>query len=353
MSFADGWAAVHLQMPPRVPRFEPSAAEYHWPLIRAVTGLDVGLDSPPGDQLRARQAFLRAWNYDIYFAALASYNVLERKLTRMGHAEYAEGGRDFDPRIECPFRSVQEVLAFDPWQVYGALDEHDLVRQFNEHYRRQCLLYPDCVNMTGVYVSLLSGMIAVFGWEMLLLAAGTDPRGFGEVLNRYASWIQQYYNAVARCETTVIYSHDDMVWTQGPFLHPDWYRTYVFPNLKRLWAPAREAGKKIAFICDGNYTPFVDDVAACGNSGFWFEVFTDLQYVTRRYGRTHFIIGNADCRVLTFGTRAAVRAEVQRCMAAGKGCPGYFMCVSGHIPPNVPVENALYYNEVYEELSRR
>ena len=32
---------------------------------------------------------------------------------------------------------------------------------------------------------------------------------------------------------------------------------------------------------------------------------------------------------------------------------GFFMAVGNHIPANTPVENALYYNEVYEELSRR
>ena len=38
---------------------------------------------------------------------------------------------------------------------------------------------------------------------------------------------------------------------------------------------------------------------------------------------------------------------------AGKTCPGYFLCCSGHLPPNVPVENALYYDQVYRELRER
>jgi hypothetical protein len=29
------------------------------------------------------------------------------------------------------------------------------------------------------------------------------------------------------------------------------------------------------------------------------------------------------------------------------------MAVGNHIPPNTPVENALYYNEVFQEMSRR
>ena len=33
--------------------------------------------------------------------------------------------------------------------------------------------------------------------------------------------------------------------------------------------------------------------------------------------------------------------------------PGFFMAVGNHIPANTPVDNALYYNEIYEQLSRR
>ena len=40
-------------------------------------------------------------------------------------------------------------------------------------------------------------------------------------------------------------------------------------------------------------------------------------------------------------------------MAIGRNCPGFFLAVGNHIRRNTPVENALYYNEVYEELSRR
>jgi len=29
------------------------------------------------------------------------------------------------------------------------------------------------------------------------------------------------------------------------------------------------------------------------------------------------------------------------------------MAVGNHIPPNTPVDNALFYNEVYEELAQR
>ena len=64
-------------------------------------------------------------------------------------------------------------------------------------------------------------------------------------------------------------------------------------------------------------------------------------------------IGNADTRILLSGSREEIYSEVKRCMDIGKACPGFIMAVGNHIPPNTPVENCLYYNEVFEKLRRR
>ena len=122
---------------------------------------------------------------------------------------------------------------------------------------------------------------------------------------------------------------------------------------RKFFAPLRESGKRIIFTSDANYSSFIDDIAAAGAHCFVMEPTTDMAYVAEKYGRTHGFVGNAGTRILLFGTRAQIRTEVERCMAIGKHCPGFFMAVGNHIPANTPVENALYYNEVYEELSLR
>jgi hypothetical protein len=340
-------------MPKRVPRVEFSITEYHWQLMSVVTGIQVHQNSSDVTKLRAACRFIRQWNYDIHFACLVGREVVDSKSTRMGHAVFAADGSDFDAEISSPFHEVEEVYSFDPWREYGEIDKRDYTKKFEDHYRQQCEWFPTNVNMTGIYPSLITGLTFIFGWELLLEAAGCNPMRFGETANRYASWMQQFYDALADADVPVIYSHDDMVWTEGAIFHPDWYRRYVFPNIGRYWAPLIESGKKVIFVCDGNYTEFIDDVAACGNHGFWFEIFTDLGVIAENYGKTHFLIGNADTRILLSGKKDAIRREVERCMDIGKNLPGYFISVSNHIAPNTPVESALFYNQVYEELCRR
>jgi uroporphyrinogen-III decarboxylase len=188
---------------------------------------------------------------------------------------------------------------------------------------------------------------------MLLLAAGTDPVAFGTLANRYADFMLPYFEALAEADVPVVMVHDDIVWTSGPIFAPKWYRQYVFPNFKRYFDPLRQTGKKIMFTSDGNYTKFIDDLAACGIDGFVMEPTTNMTYIAEKYGQTHSFIGNADTRILLYGTKPEIHAEVERCMAIGKHCPGFFLAVGNHIPANTPVESVLYYMSVYEELSKR
>ncbi len=353
MSHQDGWAAINLEMPPRVPRTEYSAESYHWPLIRKVTGLDVTENSPAEEKKKATLEFMKKWRYDFFWNILITHEELGEYQTNMGHAEYASDGSDLDEDIHQLFDDPEDILSFQPMERLGKKDKNELTRRFNEHYSTSVEEHPDGVNMTGTYISLISGLLALFGWDTMLLAAGVDHKRFGELATRYTDWMVQYYEAIAESEAPIIMTHDDIVWTSGPFISPEWYRKYLFPNYKRLFAPIKEAGKKIAYTSDGNYTMFVDDLVDTGIDGFIFEPMTDLKYIAENYGKTHFFIGNADTRILLNGTKETIKAEVERCMNIGKSCPGFFMAVGNHIPANTPVENALYYNECYERLMKR
>ena len=352
VSYQDGWAAIQLEMPSRIPHTEYSL-ESHWEVVRRSTGIYVTADSPEDRKREASLALMKAWNYDFRWATLVGNEVFGSLRTDMGHAEYQEGGKDRREAGKCPFTIPEEALALDFMESYGTIDQQSWARQFERDYLNRCVETPDMVNMTGIYITLVSGLVEIFGWEMLLLAAGSDPQAFGRLCDRYTDWILQYFLALAETRVPIVMVHDDMVWTSGPIFSPRWYRQFIFPNYRRLFSPLVEAGKKIMFTSDGNFTRFVDDIAACGVHGFVFEPYTDLAEIAEKYGKTHVIIGNADTRILLNGDRAAIRAEVQRCMRIGKSCPGYFLAVGNHIPANTPADNVLFYRDVYEELSCR
>lgn len=352
MSYERGMAAFNLEMTDRIPRTEYSAHRY-WDLIKVVTGIDVNEHSSKEVQTKATSAFVKAWDYSFVWNILVHSQYLSKCKTKMGHASYAAGGVDFSSEVSCPFEDPEECLEFDAIEVYGEVDERKALENFNKNFKEKCELFPDAVNTTGTYITLVSGLIEIFGWEMLLLALAVDDKAFGNVANRYAEWMMPFMRALADCDAPIVKIHDDIVWTSGAFVNPKWYREYVFPNYKKMFAPLREAGKKIIYTSDGTFNEFIDDIADCGVNGFVMEPTTDMKYIAQKYGKTHSFVGNADTRILLSGTKEEIYNEVKRCVDIGKNCPGFFMAVGNHIPPNTPIENALYYNEVFEKLSKR
>ncbi len=355
MSLKSGMAALSLEMTDTVPRTEYSA-ESHWPLIKRVTGIDT---EDPAMRQDGTRRFMKAWDYAFVWTTHVNSRFFERaggRYTKMGHAEYAEkitGNSDYANDLQMPFNNPEEVYAFDPREEYGMYDRSELIMEIEREYRKKCEMYPDSVNMGGVYVTLFSGLIDMFGWDMLLTSMGMDHKRFGFVIDRYFQWVLQFYEAYAESDIPVFMSHDDLCWTTGPVTHPDWYREYIFPYLKRLLEPLRQAGKKIMFTCDGNWTEFFDDVVACGVNTVVMEPSSDMALFAEKFGKTHGFVGNADTRILLYGSPDDIEGEVRRCMDIGKECPGFILSVGNHIPQNTPVDNCMIYDEAYRKLGKR
>jgi hypothetical protein len=260
------------------------------------------------------------------------------RTTDMGHAVYAADGSDRREAKPCPFEDVEEVYAFDPIREYGILGHGEMVRFFEEWYQKAQARNPEQVVTGGRYFTVVSGAIAIFGWDMLLLAAA-DKERFAKVLERIGEYSVRHAQAWAETSIEAYIQHDDMVWTAGPFMDPAFYRGVIFPLFRKMWAPLRKAGKKVLFCSDGTFTMFMDDLAACGAEGFIFEPTNDLDWVVQRFGKTHCIVGSkVDCRTMAFKPWEAVKAEMDATLPLARACPGFMWAVGNHIPANVSDE---------------
>lgn len=337
MSYQIGIDALNLRPTPRL-----AHTEYcdHQALMRHVTGL------PDGHPDQASR-FFEAWEYDFIWSTPEEPIPWEHRgrTTDMGHAEYDENGADRrEPRV-CPFRSVEEALAFDAVAEYGLTDLDTLTAHYQGLYERARARYPEQVWTGGRYRTLISGAIAIFGWEMLLEAAAYPGR-FARVLDSIYQQTMHNYQAWARTDVEVFMCHDDMVWSQGPFMRPDFYRAEVFPRYEALWDVLHRAGKKVVFTSDGDFSMFVDDIVAAGADALCFEPMMPLEPVVERYGKTHCLLASkVDARTLTFGSREQIRREIDETLALARDCAGFIFAVGNHIPSNVPMDNALYYME--------
>jgi len=346
MSYARGWQAIHLEMSDRIPHTEYI---FHRQFTLKMTGLDPE-SRDPGEREQATIKLARALDYDFMWSAY--FMPYEGLRTEMGHGQYTETGTDIVEAV-TPFTSPEQVLAFEPERDIRAPSAGELTELVRAWHARAQADYPEAVLPGGFYRGVFTWAILTFGWEQFMLAAAIDEPRFDRILEGFTRITRRVVDAHIAARIPIFLWHDDLVWSQGPPFRPQWYRKYIFPRYRRLWAPLREAGIKILFCCDGDFTAFIDDLAEAGCDGFIFEPYTSLAEIVERYGRTHVIMGNIDTRILTFGSHDQIRAEVKRCGDLGRGCPGYFFAVGNHIPYNVPIPAIECYLEAIREMGRR
>ena len=355
MSLEAGMAALHMKFTDTVPRTEYSA-HMHWPLVKKVTGIDTDIIS---NRKAASSKFVEKWDYAFFWKIYVQKQFLLRnggRITKMGHAVYSEkegGESDYCSDITNPFEDIDEALELDCMEEYGEFRHKELVNELEEAYALLKTEYPSTLVCGGIYITMFSGLIEIFGWDVLLSAMAMDEEKFGKVIESYFRWVRQFFIAYSESNIPVIISHDDLCWTNGPVTNPAWYRRYIFPYIKKLWEPIKEAGKKIIFTSDGDCTLFFDDIIGCGADMVVLEPHSDMRLFAEKYGKTHGFVGNADTRILLTGTKEDIYREVERCMNIGKKYPGYILSVGNHIPLNTPLDNALYYNEAYEIMCKR
>jgi hypothetical protein len=343
MSYERGMQAIRLEMPDTIPHTEYISNP---DLLAAVTGLKKG--TPEFDE-NAYAEFVRITDFDFIWTTDAP--PFERfKPAWMGSARYSEE-QELRP-AEYPFKTEEEVLSFDPVEEIGIPDKDEIRVLFEKNWRERSAWH-DVVMPTGYYNTIFTWNILTFGWELFMAAAVADPVRFDRVLDGFFQITMPIFEAVAESEIPIFLCHDDIVWASGPVFNPAWYRKYIFPRIKKYWEPLRDANKTILFCSDGNFDEFVDDIADCGANGFIFEPLTDLAMVAEKYGQTHVIMGNADCRILMYGSKDDIEMEVKRMTDIGRDLPGYFYAMGNHIPYNVPVDNALYYFDMKEKYGKR
>lgn len=344
MSYQIGIDTIHLRPTPRLAHTEYVDSA---PLVQAVTG-EAGCHS-------ATRRFYDAWEVDLIWATddgPVPWSARGR-VTDMGHAEFVAGGTDRRQPQPSPFHSPDEVWAFDAVAEYGLPDFASLVAYYQDLYTNGQAAFPNQVYPGGYYKTLISGAIEAFGWEMLLLAAA-DLTRFERVLDSIYRLSLHHFRAWAQTAIEVFICHDDMVWSQGPFLRPAFYRAAIFPRYRALWSILKRAGKKVLFCSDGDWSMFVDDIAAASADGFIFEPIMPLEPVVERYGKTHVIVASkVDCRTLAHGTPTQIRQEIDATLALAKDCPGFIFAVGNHLPANIPVQNALYYFDYLRAHWRR
>ncbi len=321
---------------------------YHREYLEAKTGLKA---EDPG--------FNEAWNdlFEIDFCFATNDGLINwaqaGRTMDMGHAAYAADGSDERQPVECPFQTPEDVWAFDAVEEYGLPDEAEQVAAYERIAQARLRSNPEQFFPGGTYKTLVSGAIQSFGWDMLLLGA-SDAVKMEKVFDSFFRRSLFFYKCWAQTSVEAVLTHDDFVWTAGPFMNPDIHRSVIIPRYAELWKVVHDAGKLVLFCSDGNFMEFAEDVVDAGADALIFEPMNDFDFMVDRFGERCCLVGSAvDCRDLTFRNWDKVAADIDRTFERLEDCRGAVVAVGNHMPANIDDDMMdRYFDAVLPRLNR-
>ncbi|MAE67313.1 MAG: hypothetical protein CMJ18_23880 [Phycisphaeraceae bacterium] len=177
------------------------------------------------------------------------------------------------------------------------------------------------------------------GFEAMSIAMFEDPALIEAIVERTGSLCIDIVSSLVQREWVGgIWYGDDMGFTTGLLVSPEFLRTYVFPWIRRIGTICRSADRIFLFHSDGLLDRIVPDLIDCGIQGLHPNepASVDMVSMKSRWGDRLSLLGGVDVDLLTRGTsdevRAATRSLVERLGASGGCAVGSGNSIARYIP---------------------
>jgi len=200
-----------------------------------------------------------------------------------------------------------------------------------ERVRQVRLAHPDHCLIYGTHVGPFTAGYMAMGLERFFLCLADDPAFVERLLDARTEWCIALYQQAVRLGAEVLVLGDDAGHRHGPMISPSLWRRLVLPCHRRI---VEALGAPVLWHSDGNIGPLLPQAVEAGFAGVHGlepQAGMDLAAVKRDFARHLVLAGNVDVGVLCGRDLAAVRGEVDRCMAQGAAGGGYMIATCNSI----------------------
>lgn len=204
-------------------------------------------------------------------------------------------------------------------------------------------------------LSLFGRLRDFMGLENIALVPYDDPAWFEEMVAAQADCFigvaKRLFDNGAVVDGCAMW--EDMSYSGGPLLSPGLFKQFLVPHYKRVTDFLRSKGVDIIWVdSDGK----IDDLLPLWMEGgvncmFPIEVGTwgaDPVKFRKQYGKSLLMMGGFSKKILS-GSKEGIRAEVLRLTPVVEE-GGYIPFADHRVPPDVPLENYMYYLKCAREV---
>lgn len=254
------------------------------------------------------------------------------------------------------FRSAEDVVAYveslpAPDTLESEFDFESQMKSIGDSYAQlQQELGPDMFCLPSCAAPRFT-WYSEFGYESYLTAMGLFPEVMRKLFEHSAEAARLANKARAELVKDkglppFFFTGQDICGGRGPMVSPGMLRSLYYPSVRHALGPLVDIGAEIIWHSDGYIIPMVDDLIACGVSGFQgFQEHTgfdvgDIAKRSVRSGRKPVLLAGLSVdRTLPCGTVADVERDVERIIdTAGPG-GGLAIGTANTAGPDCPNEN--------------
>jgi len=169
-------------------------------------------------------------------------------------------------------------------------------------------------------------------------------KGQGPILklwDKLELFFKEIIKRFSEIDVKIIGLLDDLVYSDGPFVNPKYYKKYLYPHYKNIINEAHKRDMKIFLHIDGKLDMIIDDIIKLGFDGLQSiqDKVNDFRLIKMRYGNKICLMGGISSKNLEIATPYDIFLETKRKVLIGKIDGGYIAGSDNMIHDGVKIEN--------------
>lgn len=290
------------------------------------------------DSIEDEIVFMQAMGYDfIKIQPIIHFNVSRQKIKKTPDSVH----KNTSPDRAWSAEHVGIISSWEDFEKYPWPKIEDIDYSRFELARK---ILPDNMGIIGQYGDIFTTTWEMMGFETFAMAIYDNPELVQVIYKRVGKIILSMFETMADMDWVgILWYSDDIAYSSGPMVNSDFFRSYLFPDLKYIGALCRKKSIPFIYHTDGVLWEVMSDILNSGVTALHpiEPKSMDIFEVKEKIGSQLCLCGGVDVDLLSRGSKADVIDIVIKYIENIASGGGYCVGSSNSIPEYVKVENYL------------
>ncbi len=215
---------------------------------------------------------------------------------------------------------------------------------------------PEGMGVIGQYGDIFTLVWELMGFETFAFATFEQPELIDLLYKKVESLILDMYEKMISFDVVgALWYSDDIAFAAGLMVDPSFYRSYLFPSIKKMGDLAKQKGIPFIYHTDGKLWDVMDDIVDCGVTALHpiEPKSMDFLEVRDQYSDKLAFCGGIEVDTLARGSKYEVEDLIEFYLKSLPGTCSWAVGSSNSIPDYVKTENYLTMLKMIHEYNKK